>query len=148
MLFRSRLPDSLVDLTVPGQVTITIQDDGPYDTNPADGVIADPGAPAVITPTAPAAPTVTSVSIDDDRNVVIAWSPGFDGGTTVTEYYTACYDSSTIIANGSSINPTIALPLPNTMAGKATTCKVQAKNTAGWGPLSGASSSKIGRAHV
>ncbi|MEY4340012.1 MAG: hypothetical protein RLZ14_1862, partial [Actinomycetota bacterium] len=140
-----RLPSQLVDLSVAGQVTITIVDGGAYDDDGlANGIVVDPGAPAVITAGVPEAPSVVSLAIDDDRQAVIGYTPGWDGGLPITEYYAECHDlaGAGLFSGGAAIT-TLAMYVPNTVAGVSFNCTVQAKNALGWGPMSTASSTLV-----
>lgn len=90
----------------------------------------------IVTPrTVPAAPTISSISVDINGLVVTFAAPGSDGGAPISSYAASCTSgSSTRSASGIS-SPLVVTGLMNDLAHA---CTVRAANVAGEGPASAA----------
>ncbi len=95
-----------------------------------------PSAPVVTqaAPAAPGAPTITSATAGP-QNVTVTFSPGSDGGATITNYEATCFsnDGGVTRSKDQSTSPIVVTDLN---AGDTYTCVVLAQNSAGFGPPS------------
>jgi titin len=101
------VPASLVDLSVPGQATVTLVDGGPYDSDQlANGTIVDPIMPVAVF-TVPTPPTITSITFDDDHRAQVSYTPGSDGGQPFISHFVNCSGPDSYSGGGAVglINP-------------------------------------------
>jgi hypothetical protein len=91
--------------------------------------------------TAPAAPTAVTVT-PSGPSASVAFTPGSNGGSAVTEFAALC-TSSDGGASRSKTGAASPLVVPNLTVGKIYSCKVRATNAIGTGPYSVASASFV-----
>ena len=94
----------------------------------AVGRASTPSAPAVVRPTAPGAPTITSVKNAGLHGVTVRFTkPIHDGGAPITNYRVACTSTNGGVAN-SRVGPASPITVPRLTFGKKYTCTVAASN--------------------
>jgi hypothetical protein len=137
------LPANLVDVSVPGRVTITIVDGGPYD---ADGIanmaVSDPGGPIALI-TLPQPPKVTGVSatatLTSGASVSFTRITAVDGNGDPLYgalTYRATCTSTDGGATGTATGTTSPIAVSGLTARKQYRCTVTASNIEQSGPAS------------
>lgn len=93
------------------------------------------GSSVTLAATAPSAPTLTGSTPSATAVSVAFGAPAQDGGAPVTQYYAQCVstDGGVLGAKLGTANP---LTVSALTGGKSYRCRVQAKNSVGWGPYS------------
>jgi len=125
-------PITVANLTAAQTYTCTVAADNRIGL----GRASLPSAPVIAHPTAPGAPTITSVKAIGQRSISVAvTAPADDGGATITHYLVVCRSS-----DGGAAHNREAPQSPIRVAGltpkKTYTCTVAASNNIRLGPAS------------
>jgi hypothetical protein len=117
--------------------TFVIEDNGPFDADPAVGLISDPGGPGYVSlppvPGAVEAPSVTA----GDAEATISWAAPLSGGAAVRYTVTSAPEAKTCTV----LAPETSCKMTGLTNDRDYTFSIVAENAAGKGPVSAATRS-------
>jgi hypothetical protein len=136
-------PITVANLTAAQTYTCTVA----ADNRVGLGRASKPSAPVIARPTAPGAPTITSVKAIGQRSIVVTFAaPANDGGAPIQHYLVVCRST-----DGGAARDRDASDSPIRVAGltatKTYTCTVAASNDVRLGPASAPSKPVVPRSH-